>query len=67
MIEAGRYSDVSVGNRETAGRIVPPPADARQIDFGPGMHIRILAASGRAFISADKSGCDSHHSATIAE
>jgi len=47
-------------DRETASRIVSAPADARQVNLGPGMQIRIRAIRRRTLISTDEPGGDSH-------
>jgi len=67
VIKARGDSHVCVGHGQTARRIVPPPADSRQIGFSPRVHVGILPPGRRALISADEPGGNSHYAASIAE
>ena len=66
-IEARRYGDVRVGDGKAARWIIAAPADARQIDLGPRMHVRLRGGGRSQFVAADKARRDSHGAARIAE
>ena len=67
MVEASGHCHMCVRHSEPTGRVVSPPAGAGQIDFGPGVHVRIWMPRSRAFISADEPRGDTHHTAYVAK